>query len=158
MLFLDEPSAGLDPEAQKMVRDLIIDLSQQKITIFLNSHDLDEVQRICSSIAILQRGEIKIHDSMENLKSRMATRAVQIVMSNNEDAEKALTLLNSLDYISSCKRQQREITATMDSGKNPSMLLNLLVEQRLEVEEIKRTTRSLEDLYLEITNGEKKDE
>ncbi len=60
ILFFDEPSSGLDPEAQRMVRDLILRLStEEKRTVFLNSHDLDEVQRVCTKIAILQDGEIK---------------------------------------------------------------------------------------------------
>ena len=149
---------GLAPEAQKIVRDLIRHLSREKITIFLNSHDLDEVQRICSSVAILQKGEIRIHDSMENLKKRMATPVVQIIMSSEEAAEKALSLLRSLDFITECSRQKREISASMDGGKTPSALLSLLVENGLEVEEVKRATRSLEDLYLEITHPEQSDE
>ncbi len=158
VLFLDEPSAGLDPEAQKMVRDLIVHLSGQKITIFLNSHDLDEVERICSSIAILQRGEIKIHESMDALRSRLVTDALQIVMSSNETAEKAFSLLRSLDYLSNFSRKRCEITATMDSSKTPSSVIAYLMERGLGVEEIKRTTRSLEDLYLEIIHTEQKDE
>ena len=158
VLFLDEPSAGLDPEAQKIVRDLIVQLSQEKITIFLNSHDLDEIERICSSIAILQKGRIRIHDSMENLKSKMETHIVHIVMTNEEMAQKALSLLHSLDYMHDCSRRQREITATIGSSKTPSVLLSALMEQGLEVEEIKKTSRSLEDLYLEITRSEQSNE
>ena len=65
ILFLDEPSSGLDPEGQKMVHDLIVDLSRQAMTIFLNSHNLDEVSRVCSKVAILHRGTIRADDSVE---------------------------------------------------------------------------------------------
>jgi len=72
VLFLDEPSSGLDPEAQIMVRALVLQLSAEMgVTIFLNSHDLDEVQRICSKIAILQSGEIKAHDTVKNLRDKL---------------------------------------------------------------------------------------
>ena len=53
VLFLDEPTANLDPEASKTVRDFILDLKKEKKTIFLNTHNLDEAQRICDRIAIL---------------------------------------------------------------------------------------------------------
>jgi ABC-2 type transport system ATP-binding protein len=77
VLFYDEPSSGLDPEAQKMVRDLILSMSREKgRTIFLNSHDLDEVQRVCSKIAILRRGEIKAYDTIENLRIKFGSPAV----------------------------------------------------------------------------------
>jgi ABC-2 type transport system ATP-binding protein len=53
LLFMDEPTANLDPEASKTVRDFILDLKKEKKTIFLNTHNLDEAQRICDRIAIL---------------------------------------------------------------------------------------------------------
>jgi len=53
VLFMDEPTANLDPESAKTVRDFILDLKKQKRTIFLNTHNLDEAQRICDRIAIL---------------------------------------------------------------------------------------------------------
>ncbi len=53
VLFMDEPTANLDPEASKTVRDFILELKKEKRTIFLNTHNLDEAQRICDKIAIL---------------------------------------------------------------------------------------------------------
>ena len=53
VLFMDEPTANLDPESSKTVRDFILDLKKEKRTIFLNTHNLDEAQRICDRIAIL---------------------------------------------------------------------------------------------------------
>ncbi|HPJ73378.1 MAG TPA: ABC transporter ATP-binding protein, partial [Methanoregulaceae archaeon] len=68
IVFFDEPTSGLDPEAQHMVRELILDLSKREgMTVFLNSHNLDEVQRICTRVAILHRGRIRALDSVRNL-------------------------------------------------------------------------------------------
>ena len=159
VLFLDEPSAGLDPEAQKMVRDLILRLSgEERMTVFLNSHDLDEVQRICSKIAILQRGEIKAYDTVDNLRARYTKPTVEIALSDGREVEKALNLLNSLNYISECKRHNDGITVTLTESEMSSTLLSFLVEQGLKVEEIKRLTKSLEDIYLEIVHREESNE
>ena len=159
VLFLDEPSAGLDPEAQKMVRDLILRLSgEERMTVFLNSHDLDEVQRICSKIAILQRGEIKAYDTVDNLRGRYTKPTVEIALSDGREVEKALNLLNSLNYISECKRHNDRITVTLTESEMSSTLLSFLVEQGLKVEEIKRVTKSLEDIYLEIVRREESNE
>ena len=54
VLFLDEPTANLDPEAAKTVRDFILELKKEKRTIFLNTHNLDEAERLCDRIAILK--------------------------------------------------------------------------------------------------------
>ena len=157
VLFLDEPSAGLDPEAQKMVRDLILQLSgEERITIFLNSHDLDEVQRICSKIAILQRGEIKAYDTIDNLRGKFTKPVVEITIPDNREVEKALKLLNSIDYVSGCNRHNDGITVTLAESEMSSTLLSFLVEKGVKVEEIKRVSKSLEDVYLEIVRQEER--
>lgn len=150
VLFLDEPSSGLDPEAQIMVRELVLQLSAEMgVTIFLNSHDLDEVQRICSKIAILQSGEIKAHDTVKNLRDKMGKPRVEITLSDSKDAEKALNILNSLDFVSDCERDDSRITAVIRDEKS-STILSVLMKNGIVVEEIKRVTKSLEDVYLDI--------
>ncbi|MCW3138485.1 MAG: ABC transporter ATP-binding protein [Methanophagales archaeon] len=152
VLFLDEPSSGLDPEAQIMVRDLILQLSEEMgVTIFLNSHDLDEVQRICTKIAILQSGEIKAHDTVKNVREKMDKPRVEITLSDSKDAEKALNILNSLDFVSvsDCERDDSRITAVIRNEKS-STILSVLMRNGIVVEEIKWVTKSLEDVYLDI--------
>jgi ABC-2 type transport system ATP-binding protein len=138
-----------------MLRDLILRLSgEERITILLNSHDLDEVQKICSKIAILQRGEIKAYDTVENLRSQFTTPVVEIAFSDSREVEKALNLLSSLDYISDCKQYNLGIAVTLTESKRSSTLLSLLMEKGIKVEEIKRVTKSLEDVYFEIVRQE----
>jgi ABC-2 type transport system ATP-binding protein len=159
VLFLDEPSAGLDPEAQLMVRELIKNLSGDRgMTIFLNSHDLDEVQRICSSIAILKDGEIKACGAMPDLMGTATGQAVEIVLSDDTDRGQACSLLSALDYVADCSQSEKGITAVVKEGAAPSQLLNYLVSSGISVEEIKKVSRSLEDLYLDTVHAEGRDE
>ena len=150
VLFYDEPFTGLDPEAQKMVRDLILRLAREKgNTVFLNSHDLDEVQRVCSKIAILQHGEIKAYDTIENLRKKSGKPVVEIAFADEEEAVKALDLLNSFDYMSQCEQDGSRITAILKDEKTPT-LLSALMKEGIKVEEMKNVTKSLEDIYLNI--------
>jgi len=155
-LFLDEPSAGLDPEVQKMVRDLLLQLSRErKMTIFLNSHDLDEVQRICSKVAIIQRGSIRVCDTLENLTNKSDATTVQIALADSNHTDMTRYLLSTLDFASYLgQREPTTITAALSQGSKPSDLLTLLVSKGIKVEEIKTITQSLEDIYLEITRQE----
>jgi ABC-2 type transport system ATP-binding protein len=154
ILFFDEPSTGLDPEAQRMVRDLILRLSkEEKRTVFLNSHDLDEVQRICTRIAILHRGAIKAYDSVENLRRKFSKSAFAIAVAREEDAESALDLIQSLDYVSTCERDNAWITVVLKE-KSASTLLSTLVREGIKVEELKKLEKSLEDVYLDIVRQE----
>jgi len=157
VLFLDEPSAGLDPEAQKMVRDLLLTLSaEKKITIFLNSHDLDEVQRICTNIAIIQRGRIRVSDTLENLRNTTTQQSIQIALNDGENAKLAASLLASLEYVSGVNIRDTSIIATVDKGIKPSDIITYLVQHSIEVEEVKKMSRSLEDIYLEVVHQEEK--
>ncbi len=73
VLFLDEPTANLDPEAAKTVRDFILDLKREKRTIFLNTHNLDEAERLCDRIGILKTKLIAV-DSPKNLERSLYNR------------------------------------------------------------------------------------
>jgi ABC-2 type transport system ATP-binding protein len=156
ILFFDEPSAGLDPEAQKMVRDLIVNLSREKkITIFLNSHDLDEVQRICSRIAILKNGKIMVSDTLENLRNRLAAPSIEIVFADRDKAAAASGLVSAVEHVEGCEQRDNLLVVTLDNNGSSSALLSLLVEKGIAVEEMKKVTKSLEEVYLE-TVAEKK--
>jgi len=152
VLFLDEPSSGLDPEAQRMVRDLILHLAKEKRTIFLNSHDLDEVQKICSKIAILHRGTIQAYDEVENLRNTFSNPVFEIILTDSANAKHAFDFLQSLDYVLDSKLDNQKITATLQEEKS-STILNELVHNGIQVEEAKKTTKSLEDIYLDIVKG-----
>ena len=154
VLFLDEPSSGLDPEAQRMVRDLILHLAKEKRTIFLNSHDLDEVQKICSKIAILNRGTIQAYDKVENLRNKFSNPVFEITLTDAANAKNAFDLLQSLDYVSDCKLDGLGITATLKE-ENYSNILNELVGNGIKVEEAKKLAKSLEDVYLDVVKGVK---
>jgi len=69
LLILDEPTAGLDPTGQIEVRQTILDLAERGKTVFLSSHNLDEVQRICNRIALIDRGEIKLCSRIDEVRS-----------------------------------------------------------------------------------------
>jgi len=153
VLFLDEPSSGLDPEAQRMVRDLILHLAKEKRTIFLNSHDLDEVQKICSKIAILHKGTIQAYDKVENLRNTFSNPVFEIILTDAANAKSAFDLLQSLDYVSDCKLDGLGITATLKE-ENYSNILNELVGNGIKVEEAKKLAKSLEDVYLDVVKGE----
>jgi len=150
VLFFDEPSAGLDPEAQKMVRELILRLAREKgRTVFLNSHNLDDVQRVCSKVAILQHGEIKAYDTVENLRRKVRTPAVEIVLTDDNEADRALTLVQSLAYVSQCEREGVRIIAMMEE-ENIATLLSALTKEGVKITEVKSVTTSLEDTYLKV--------
>ncbi len=149
ILFLDEPSSGLDPEGQKMVHDLIIDLSRQAMTIFLNSHNLDEVSRVCSKVAILHRGTIRANDSVERLRAGPSGTGIEITLSDPSLAERAVAIINALPGVTMAFQEHGLIRATL-SGPSGSPVLEALIKNGVGVEEAVRRKRTLEEIYLEV--------
>ncbi len=78
LLMLDEPTSGLDPEAQLDFRELVQDLSRKhRMTVFLNTHNLDEAEKICTRIAILGDGKIKADGTLASIRKRFGMRSLE---------------------------------------------------------------------------------
>jgi len=149
VLFLDEPSAGLDPEAQRMVRDLIADLSrEEEMTVFVNSHNLDEVQRVCSTVAILHDGRIRAFDTVERLRSGGGAE-VRFVLSNGASAERALAVLSAMQGVDEVSREGEGVSARLAGSDVPS-LVKAVVDAGCAIEEVRKDHRSLEEIYLSV--------
>lgn len=85
ILFLDEPTAGVDPVGSRMIRDLILELSQQGITILLSSHLLEQVQEVCDRVGILSYGKLVREGSIEELLSIETQRELVFSGMNEEE-------------------------------------------------------------------------
>ncbi len=149
ILFLDEPSSGLDPEGQKMVHDLIVGLSGESMTIFLNSHNLDEVSRVCSKVAILHRGTIRAYDSIERLRAGPSGTCLEITLSDPARGERAITIINALPGVTMTSQEHGHIKVTL-SGQSGAPVLEALIKGGIGVEEAIRRKRTLEEIYLDV--------
>jgi len=150
VVFLDEPSSGLDPGAQRMVRDLIVELSRrEEMTVFLNSHHLDEVERICSTVAILAGGRLRAFDTVANLTAASGRPTVTVSLADPGDRARACETVRRLPFITGCEMDGDAFLCTLaDSGATPD-LVAALVGAGFRIEEVRRSSRSLEEIYLE---------
>src|SRR4030042_434340 len=99
VLVLDEPTSGVDPSGQIEIRQIMIDMVHKKNkTVFLSSHNLDEVQRICNRIALIDRGEIKLYGELESLRTGMGEQSV-IVELSQPVPEESLNELKKLPHL-----------------------------------------------------------
>lgn len=150
ILLLDEPTSGLDPEAQKMVRDVLKDLSRrERMTVLLSSHNLDEVEKICSRVAVIKQGKLRAYDSVENLREGRGRHTLTLILTKEQDAIIANEVL----------RRNPAVIGTMVDGArvmidheddSSSGLLASLVQAGVGIEEARKASRSLEDVYIDL--------
>ena len=85
IVFLDEPTRGLDPVVGREIRRLILDLSQQGVTIFLTTHYMEEADQLCNRVAFLSEGRIVALDTPNNLKVAHGHNSVRVTLDNGEN-------------------------------------------------------------------------
>lgn len=152
VLFLDEPTAGLDPEAAKLVRDFIDEVSEQGRTIFLTTHNLDDADRLCDRIAVFKT-RLRVVESPQNLRQAMYGR--QIVVHLQDQADGWLTAVQSLPFVNRADAAQNKLVLQLDDPEadNPA-LIRALVEANANIQFVGEIKHSLEDIYLQLVKEE----
>lgn len=150
ILFLDEPTSGLDPEAQKMVRDVLKDLSgREGMTVLLSSHNLDEVEKICSRVAIIKNGELRACDKVENLREGRGGHTLTIVLSRELDSLAAADVVRRTPTVTAVRVDGARVTIShLEESAHP--ILASLIGAGIGVEEVWKGSRSLEDVYIDL--------
>ncbi len=152
ILFLDEPTANLDPESSKTVRDFILDLKKEKKTIFLNTHNLDEAHRICDKIGIFNTKLMAI-GSPEELEGSVWSNKTIIQLEQMND--KILEVLNDLSLNNIRTDNNKLIIDVMNPEKENPIIVEAIVGVGGHVQYVTRLSPTLEDAYLKFVRGNK---
>jgi len=150
VLFLDEPTAGLDPVAAREVYELIEGLRKQGVTIFLTTHRLEEAERLCDRVAIVNTTLLTI-GRPDELRDRLFARTI-IVRTLNPlaDPGKVFTGLTAVDSWHADGTTGSYVLAVSDSSVAAPAATRALVRAGADVLSIAESHRSLEDVYLEL--------
>jgi ABC-2 type transport system ATP-binding protein len=153
LLFLDEPTSNLDPEAAKMVRDVILELKKENRTIFLNTHNLDEAQRICDRVGILRTRLLTI-GSVETLRSDFSRKrtAVRVQRPSQELVAAVKQRLHKEGVELSGDRLLVDVE---DPDRENPEINEAVVAAGGRVIELSQVSPSLEDVYLKLVHEEK---
>jgi len=147
ILFMDEPTANLDPESSKTVRDFILDLKKEKKTIFLNTHNLDEAQRICDKIGILNTKLMAVGTPAELERSVRGRSTVVQLEQVNEAIVTALKNLSKGSVIVDASRLTIEV---VNPEKENPVIVETIVRAGGRVQSVTVVGSSLEDAYLKL--------
>jgi ABC-2 type transport system ATP-binding protein len=152
LLFLDEPTAALDPESARLVRDFIAELREQGRTIFLCTHNLDEADRLCDRIGVF-RSRLLVVDSPANLRRQLFGRKVVFHLGKGEPA--LASQVQELPYVQEARMVDSKMVITIDDPElhNPE-IVRLLVSAGADIQFVGELRTSLEDVYLHLIQRE----
>ncbi len=151
LLFLDEPTAALDPESAHLVRDFIADLRSQGRTIFLCTHNLDEADRLCDRIAVFKK-RLLVVDTPARLRSQVFGRRVVFHLENA--TEHLAGVVAVFPFVTETKILDNKLVVMLDDPevRNPELVC-ALVEAGARIRFVGELRHSLEDVYLQLVKN-----
>jgi ABC-2 type transport system ATP-binding protein len=153
LLFLDEPTSSLDPEAAVQVRELIADVRQKEgTTVLICSHNLDEAQRLCDHLLIMRKGSAVAMGTLDELRKRVSTGLwLQIqLLKPFADALSTLSGLTGIRRIES--RDETSIQVEIESQEQIPKVVSALVMKGAQILKLQPQEISLEEIYLKLQN------
>ncbi|MFL5757288.1 MAG: ATP-binding cassette domain-containing protein, partial [Chloroflexota bacterium] len=150
VLFLDEPTAALDPEAAFVVREAIASLRSAGRTIVLATHNLDEAQRLCDRIAFVRGGFLRV-DTPARLRGSASGPAVDIVLDGDGDGAALVAAARAVPGVTTADARDGELRVGLaDPARVTPELVRSLVAAGAAILEVRPRTASLEDVYFEV--------
>ncbi|MFC5049360.1 ABC transporter ATP-binding protein [Rubritalea spongiae] len=147
LIFLDEPTDGVDPQGRKEMRGVLQTLRDQGRTVFVNSHLLGELEMVCDSVAILNHGELVKQGRLAELTSEVAS--YQVSYHGHLGAE----LRARLSELGEVHVSEPLLEVATDNSEIIQPIIDLLRSHQVVIDEVKKSKQSLEDLFLSIVDG-----
>lgn len=157
ILFMDEPTVGIDPQSRNLIYEVIKNLNKEGMTIIYTTHYLKEAENLCERLGIIDRGEIIIEGTLDELrKSTRSEDIITIRLSESPEQNQILKLssLHPLNY--SVAGNLIQITTTNASKELPS-LVSKISENGFDIQQIEINKSNLESIFLKLTGMELRD-
>ena len=145
ILILDEPTNGLDPQGIRQIRDIIRVIASQGTTILLASHLLDEVQKVCSHVVVLRKGEMLYQGSVNDMIASNSFFELK-----SDDIPKLKTVLQSHSAVDKIVDEEDKILVYVKQDIPSAELNAYLFEQKIVLEHLVKRRNSLEEQFLEL--------
>ncbi|CAM4437253.1 ABC transporter ATP-binding protein [Paenibacillus tarimensis] len=150
LVFLDEPTSTLDIESALQIRDLIGSLASKGTTVFMTSHNLDEVERICDRIAILHQGRIEKLGTIAELREAHNNRfKVKVKYRSGDKSRETIWLERIRQVADDVKRSEPFLELVVDSEEDIPWIVDNAVEQQVKIFGLEIEQPSLENIFLE---------
>ena len=154
LIFLDEPTAGLDPVAAAALRDDLAGLvSREGVTVFLTTHNLAEAEKLCAQVGVIRQGKLLAVGSPDELRARTGGPRAEVV--GHGFSEEVLAQLRARPEVVAAEVQNSHLIIELRGEADMAALVSFLVGAGAQVEEVRRGKASLEEVFLTLMEEER---
>ena len=154
LIFLDEPTAGLDPVASANLReDLETLVRQEGVTIFLTTHNLAEAEKLCNQVGVISHGQLLAVGSPSELRSK--TSAPRLYVTGNGISAQVLDDVKSNALVKRAQQQNGRLTLDLEDLTRSHEIVTQLVNAGVQIDEVRKEEADLEDVFLRLIEEEK---
>jgi ABC-2 type transport system ATP-binding protein len=152
LLFLDEPTAGLDPVAAAALRDDLASLAAREgVTVFLTTHNLAEAEKLCAQVAVIRQGKLLAVGHPDTLRARGGAR---VEVSGRGFSEAVLAAVRARPEVAAAELHNGRLIVELREQVETAPLVGQLVAAGAQVEEVRKGQASLEDVFLTLMQEE----
>ena len=156
VLFLDEPTVGLDIQTRRKIWEYIKKIHLEfEMTIFLSTHYMEEADKLCDRIGIIDGGKIQVIDTPQNMKNAMGNEVISLEIEKRDDDNKFLTQLRTIELIKKINEDQNKITLFASKGTEViPKIFQIALDLKIKINSISLTQPTLDDVFISYTGHE----
>jgi ABC-2 type transport system ATP-binding protein len=160
VLFLDEPTVGLDIQTRRKIWEYIKKIHTEfNMTIFLSTHYMEEADRLCDRVGIIDGGKIQVIDSPENLKNAMGNEVISIILDEDKTHDSFLPKLKEIEFVKNIAEDGAKLTLFVSNGTEViPKIFQISSELDVKIITISLTRPTLDDVFLSYTGHEIRDD
>lgn len=153
LIFLDEPTAGLDPLAAAALRDDLEGLARlQGVTVFLTTHNLPEAEKLCSQVAVVRGGKLLMVGAPDELRMRTGGPRLEVV--GRGLTAQVVADLRALPAVGQVQANETHVEVELKDAEQSAQIVQFLVAQGVQIEEVRKGKASLEEAFLSLMEAE----
>jgi ABC-2 type transport system ATP-binding protein len=153
VIFLDEPTTGLDPESRRGMWDIVQTLVGDGTTVLLTTQYLDEADQLADSITVLSRGKVVASGTAAELKAQVGKRTVVVTLSDPGDATSAVAALRRAGLQPALDSERHAVITPVERSAELAVVVRALDQDNIEVGELALTEPTLDDVYLSLAHA-----
>jgi ABC-2 type transport system ATP-binding protein len=144
VLIMDEPFTGLDPVNVQLLKEAFLEMRDRGKTLIFSTHQMEQVEELCESIAIVDRGRVVVHGAVRDVKRDMGRRVVRLATADGGDA----AWLEELDGVRIGRRREDYLEMTVPTGTDPELILRSAIARGERVTRVEIGDPSLEEVFI----------